>query len=34
VWTATLDGEGNLNVNNSECEGIESAALPATAPQF
>lgn len=34
VWTVTLDGEGNLTVNNSQCEGIQSAALPATAPQF
>jgi len=34
VWTVTLDGQGNLNVNNSVCEGIQSAALPATAPQF
>jgi hypothetical protein len=34
VWTVTLDGEGNLAVNNSLCEGIQSAALPAAAPQF
>jgi hypothetical protein len=34
VWTVTLDGEGNLAVNNSVCEGIQSAALPAAAPQF
>ena len=34
VWTVTLDGQGNLAVNNSVCEGIPSAALPATAPQF
>ena len=34
VWTVTLDGEGNLAVNNALCEGIQSAALPATAPQF
>ncbi len=34
VWTVTLDGEGNLAVNNSVCEGIPSAALPAAAPQF
>jgi hypothetical protein len=34
VWTVTLDGQGNLAVNNSLCEGIPSAALPATAPQF
>ena len=34
VWTLTLDGEGNLAVNNSQCEGIQSSALPAAAPQF
>jgi hypothetical protein len=34
VWTVTLDGQGNLNVNNSQCEGIQSAALPTAAPQF
>jgi hypothetical protein len=34
VWTLTLDGQGNLAINNSLCEGIQSAALPATAPQF
>jgi len=34
VWTVTLDGQGNLAVNNSVCEGIQSAALPAAAPQF
>ena len=34
VWTVTLGGEGNLAVNNSMCEGIQSAALPAAAPQF
>jgi len=34
VWTVTLDGQGNLSINNSVCEGIPSAALPATAPQF
>jgi hypothetical protein len=34
VWTVTLDGQGNLTVNNSLCEGIPSTALPATAPQF
>ncbi len=32
--TVTLDGQGNLNVNNAQCEGIQSAALPAAAPQF
>jgi len=34
MWTVTLDGQGNLAINNSVCEGIPSAALPATAPQF
>jgi hypothetical protein len=34
IWTVTLDGMGNLTVNNSLCEGINSATLPATAPQF
>lgn len=34
VWTVTLDANGNLTVNNGQCEGINSATLPATAPQF
>ena len=34
IWTVTLDAHGNLAVNNSMCEGIDSAALPATCPQF
>jgi hypothetical protein len=34
IWTVTLDGMGNLTVNNTLCEGINSATLPATAPQF
>jgi len=34
VWTVTLDGQGNLAINNSLCESIPSAALPVTAPQF
>jgi hypothetical protein len=34
IWTVTLDSAGNLTVNNALCEGINSAALPATAPQF
>jgi hypothetical protein len=34
MWTVTLDGQGNLDVNNSVCEGIPSTALPAAAPQF
>lgn len=34
IWTVTLDDQGNLSVDNGLCEGIESASLPATAPQF
>ncbi len=34
IWTVTLDAAGNLTVNNALCEGIDSAKLPATAPQF
>ncbi len=34
TWTITLDGAGNLTVNNALCEGINSATLPAAAPQF
>lgn len=34
IWTVTLDAEGNLSVNNHMCEGIDSASLPATCPQF
>jgi hypothetical protein len=34
VWTVTLDSVGNLTFNNTLCEGIDSASLPAMAPQF
>ncbi|MGA2833576.1 MAG: hypothetical protein ABSE55_10955 [Terracidiphilus sp.] len=34
VWTLTLDGSGNLTADFTMCEGINSAALPAAAPQF
>jgi hypothetical protein len=34
IWTVALDGLGNLTVSNATCEGIHSATLPATAPQF
>jgi len=34
IWTVTLDAAGNLTVNNALCEGINSATLPVTAPQF
>ena len=34
IWTVKIDAKGNLTVDNAKCEGIDSAALPATAPQF
>jgi len=34
IWTVRLDDKGNLTVDNELCEGIDSAALPKTAPQF
>ena len=34
IWTVKLDDQGNLTVNNALCEGINSATLPKTAPQF
>ena len=34
VWTVTLDANSNLTVDYSQCEGISSADLPVTAPQF
>jgi len=34
IWTVTLDAQGNLTVDNDLCEGIDSASLPVTAPQF
>ena len=34
VWTVMLDAQGNLSVDNQTCEGINSATLPATPPQF
>jgi hypothetical protein len=34
IWTVTLDFSGNLTVDNSTCEGIDSATLPVKAPQF
>jgi hypothetical protein len=34
IWTVTLDGLGNVTVNNALCEGIDSASLPAEAPRF
>ena len=34
IWTVKLDGQGNLTVSNALCEGIDSTALPDTAPPF
>jgi hypothetical protein len=34
IWKVTLDSVGNVTVDNSMCEGIDSAKLPATCPQF
>lgn len=34
LWTLTLDAQGNLAADFTECEGIDSSALPPTAPQF
>jgi hypothetical protein len=34
IWRVTLDAQGNVTVDNGLCEGIDSASLPAMAPQF
>ncbi|HTP26222.1 MAG TPA: hypothetical protein VMK12_11245 [Anaeromyxobacteraceae bacterium] len=34
IWIVTLDGSGNLLLDFSQCEGIDSSSLPAAAPQF
>lgn len=34
IWTITLDANGNVTVDNAKCEGIDSATLPPTCPQF
>jgi hypothetical protein len=34
IWTVTLDAQGNVTVDNALCEGIDSAQLPVSAPQF
>lgn len=34
IWTIKLDAAGNLTVNNTLCEGIDSASLPEEAPEF
>ncbi len=34
IWTVRLDAVGDVTVSNGTCEGINSAALPPTPPQF
>jgi hypothetical protein len=34
ILAVTLDAQGNVTVENQLCEGIDSAALPETAPRF
>ena len=34
IWTVHFDSSGNVTVDNSLCEGIDSASLPAEPPQF
>lgn len=34
LWIVTLDASGNLTLDFTHCEGIDSASLPATAPRF
>jgi len=34
IWTVTIDANGNLTANNALCEGISTATLPETPPQF
>jgi hypothetical protein len=34
IWTITLDASGNLTADFSQCEGINSSALPVAPPQF
>jgi hypothetical protein len=34
IWTIKIDSAGNMTVDNSLCEGINSATLPIVAPQF
>jgi hypothetical protein len=34
IWTVKIDSAGNLTVDNSLCEGIDSSKLPASVPQF
>jgi hypothetical protein len=34
IWTVTIDANGNMTANNALCEGISTATLPETPPQF
>jgi hypothetical protein len=34
IWRVQLDGAGNVTIDNSLCEGIDSSALPAEPPRF
>ncbi|MGO9211917.1 MAG: hypothetical protein ACLP2H_17525 [Terriglobales bacterium] len=34
MWVVTLDAQGNLTADFSQCEGLNSAALPAAPPLF
>ncbi len=34
IWTVKLDAQGNVTVDNTLCEGIDSESLPYEAPQF
>jgi hypothetical protein len=34
IWTIKIDSTGNMTVDNSLCEGIDSSKLSAIAPQF
>ena len=34
LWIVTLDASGNLTLDFSQCEGIDSASLPEAAPRF
>ena len=34
IWTVKLDGRGNLTVDNTLCEGIDTSTLPGSPPEF
>lgn len=34
IWTVHFDGSGNVTIDNSLCEGIDSSSLPAVPPLF